>query len=477
MASAPAEPVAVTISLGTTVVESFLGLGVQWDPFYYRPSDEDWQTIVRRMDYCSPGFLRVMWGAGSYCHGFDAAGQPRYAWDETDPAKRAGLDDLCRILEWAQSRDVEVVLGEWGPPYGEIGGPTDLRWARVIADSVAYLREARGFTCIRMYNLINEPNGDWSGNKDYGTWLTGVRNLRSELDARGMAWTVRIIGPDTTGNTEWTEPFDWLDWAARDASDVIGAWDLHWYAMDKEVLGGAIERTLREKREGALRTHPGAAGKPVFLGESGLIDGRCNIDQQPRVRSFEYGVMMADYVAQVARAGWMGATAWDLDDAMHPCKGDPPANPPDDLTLKVWGFWNSQADRMGRPEDKAMRPWFTTWALMSRLFPRGTRILGTDTQGAERFRAVAGAIRRVDADRLTVMLVNNDETPRTVTVRVPGAPVAPAVTEYRFYEDDRPVDEEGFPRPADVLRDVDFAQGHTVEMPSRGVVFLTTLDR
>lgn len=45
--------------------------------------------------------------------------------------------------------------------------------------------------------------------------------------------------------------------------------------------------------------------------------------------------MMADYVAQVARAGWMGALAWDLDDAMHVVKRTHAPDPPDDLALKV----------------------------------------------------------------------------------------------------------------------------------------------
>ena len=77
-----------------------------------------------------------------------------------------------------------------------------------------------------------------------------------------------------------------------------------------------------------------------------------NGDQQPRVKDFDYGVLMADLVAQVARAGWMGASAWDLDDA-H-ARGERPAAPavPDDLTLKIWGFWNTQGRAMGHRKMK-----------------------------------------------------------------------------------------------------------------------------
>lgn len=474
MAQAPQETVPVEVRAGAVVVEGFLGLGVQWDPFEYRPSEADRRMIEARMEFCRPGFLRVMWGAWSYFRGFDEEGEPRYAWREPDPARRAGVESLCEILAWAQARGVDVILGEWGPPRGEIGGTDAPVWARLVADSVAYLRDERGFACIRYYNLVNEPNGDWSGNHDYASWLRGVRNLHRELSARGLAESVRIVGPDTTGNTEWTEPFEWLDWSARDAADVIGAWDLHWYAMDKEVYSGAIERTLAAKRAMLYDTDAGAATKPLFLGESGLIDGRRNIDQQPRVRDFEYGAMMADYVAQAARAGWMGATAWDLDDAMHPCRE--PVDPPNDLTLKVWGFWNSQADRMGHPEDKEMRPWFTTWSLFSRLFPRGSRIVEVDSGEAERFRAVAAVLSTPDGDRLSVMLVNNTDAARDVRLRVEGLAAEGAVTEHRFFEDDRPRNSEGYPLASGPPRVMDLASGCTVAMPARGVVFLTTLD-
>ena len=77
----------------------------------------------------------------------------------------------------------------------------------------------------------------------------------------------------------------------------------------------------------------------------------------------------------VLPGGAFRALAWDLDDAMHAVNGNHTPNPPDDLTLKVWGFWNSQGAKMGKPAEMAVRPWFYTWALMSRLFPKGSRII------------------------------------------------------------------------------------------------------
>lgn len=244
---------------------------------------------------------------------------------------------------------------------------------------------------------------------------------------------------------------------------------MHWYAKDKDILDGEIERVLSAKRRVVGANDPQAASKRFFLAESGLLDGKCNGDQQPRVKTFDYGVMMSDYVAQVAGAGWMGACAWDLDDAMHTVSGHPTV--PDDKTLKVWGFWNSQGTAMGHPEDEGLRPWFYTWALMSRLFPRDTRILAAHQTDLPNLRILAGLAK--ESRILSVMLVNDTDEARTVTVRVPGAG-RQTLLEYRYFDGDHPVDANGFAAPKKSIPAADLESGMPVAMPSRGVVFLAT---
>ncbi len=309
-----------------------------------------------------------------------------------------------------------------------------------------------------------------------------MRNLHKEFESRGLAKDVCIIGPDAFCSTEPMPDgsmsrdkfaaFTWLNRAAKDIPQVIGAYDLHWYANDDDVRDGLIEQLLREKRELLLQTDPQARTKPIFIGESGMLTGKINGDQQPRVKLFEYGVLMADYVAQVARAGWMSASAWDLDDAMHLVVKGPAPPVPGDLTLKIWGFWNSQAIEMGKPEDNQRRPWFYTWTLMSRLFPKGSRIVQADGPGVPQLRVMAGT----DPARheVSIMLVNNYDQPRTIQVRVPGAGVKD-LKRYHFFDGDRPADADGFPLPKESMSNVDLDRGLAIALPSRGVVFLTTL--
>ena len=471
-AQADIEPTVITVDTRQTVVKSFLGLGVQWDPYEYEPSPAAWQLTQKRLDFLKPAFVRVMLGAHTYCTGFAADGKPEYIWSQGEEATRKRLGTLLWILDYAQAHKITVLLGEWAPP-GQVGdksvapidSPGDPRWARIIADCVQWLRTRRGYSMVRMYNMMNEPNGDWmwpGGKVDYDAWATGIHHLRKELDARGLS-DLPIVGPDNA----WS--WEWIDRVSQTMPQTIGAWEMHWYAADKEVLDGRIEELLTQKRAVVRANDPAADSKPFFLGEVGLVEGKTNGDQQPRVKTFPYGVFMADLVAQVGRAGWEGAIAWDLDDAMHSANGH--AVPPTDRTLKVWGFWNTQGAAMGHPEDEAIRPWFTPWSLMTRLFPAGARLVTTTQPNLPGLRVLAAA--PTAGKRLTVMIVNNSDESRDITVRVPGGG-SPRLITYRYFDGERLTDADGFPLPTGKPERMDLEKGRSVSLPGRGVVFLTT---
>ena len=111
---------------------------------------------------------------------------------------------------------------------------------------------------------------------------------------------------------------------------------------------------------------------------------------------------------------------------------------------------------------------------MARLFPKGSKIVaakeGTALPG---LRTMASTWRSGSTDHISVMVVNDADASRTMTIRVPGAGRR-AVVVYRYFDNDRPVDKEGYPVPSATLRKANLAKGVKLEMPSRGVVFLTT---
>jgi hypothetical protein len=463
------ESLSSTVHLQSPQVERFMGLGIQWDPYEYPPTPEGWKKTVDRVDFMRPGFFRVMLNASSYAR-FDANGNPSYAWNEGEAGMNR-LTWLFNILDYAQSHKIDVLVGEWSPSRGmaigngQRAGAADPHWAQVHAEFASYLLNTKKYSVIKYFNYMNEPNGDWmwpGGKVDYDSWATGIRNLRKALDAKGLT-TLRVAGPDNSGNWEW------LDRCANELRNEFGAWEMHWYAKDADVLEGKMEALLTEKRAMLLKTDPNAASKPLFLGESGMIEGKVNGDQQPRTKTFPYGVLMMDYLAQVARAGWQGGTAWDMDDAMHTNSGR--ANPPTERTLKIWGFWNTQGTAMGHPEDENVRPWFYSWSVMSRLFPAGAKIVKTeDSPQTSGIRTLAAAL---PGGVVSFMVVNESDAARTVTVKVPGV-ARKAVEIYRYFDQDRPANELGYPVPSQKLANANLAAGVTLELPGRGVAFLTT---
>ncbi len=458
--AAPIDKQEVVIYPKRIITSDIFGLGVQWEQYAYPPSAREWKIILQRVNFMHPGFLRVM---STHNHGH---------W-KVQP-------EVPLILRWAQNHHSRVILGTWWAPplyhrYAHTPMPSRQlrRWADTTARTIARFRRQDGYTCIHYYNFINEPQ-----NVSIALWTSVAQALHAALVRAGLAGAVSIIGPDTywwnPGNST-TYNFPLLRQVAQDAGPWVGLYDIHWYPHDAAICNGRIESTLIREKRLVESLDLSSRHKPFVVSESGLIDGRRrHYDQQPRVKHFDYGVLMADYAAQVFRAGWDGISAWDLDDALCVDNGQPVIHPPGKLTLKVWGFWNSQGAVMGDSADFNIRSWFYTWSLMSRLFSPGTRIVESDEPiDAKQFRTLAG-IRMVHGHRrISIMLVNDSEKPRNIVIRVVADTSVTTFTEYRYFRKHRPVNAQGFPLASTILHTIIPAHGISVSMPGRGVILLT----
>ena len=467
-AAAPSDAT-VYVDTDTAVVKSYTGAGVQWDPSDFAYADAQWGRISQRVDVLRPQFIRCCLTSDFYCTGFDAQGRPGYDWDT------ARMGRLYRILDYCQSHHVEVLLGEWGPSFGMAGD--DPRWSRLIADCLEHLVRAKGYSCIRYYNKQNEPTGDQAA---FERWKTSQESLAAELHKRGLDRQIALVGPDTSG----TDLLWWADSAAGEMPQTLGAYEVHWYAQDDEITGGLIEKTLTRRRSFAAAHDPAGRAKPFLIAEAGTSDTLAaqtgdwkSGDSNTKIRDFGYGVYMADYLLQTMRAGVGGVSAWDLDDSMHTqAKIAPTAANPNAYSLKVWGFWNTFGGAMGRPEDENLRPWFYPWSLLCHAFPRGMKVVSASSTALPGVRAAAATRMNGGKDDLSLAVVNDSDTPRTVRVIVPNAAGRAILREYHYFDADRPTNAGGFPVVRRVLPGISLATGLTVSLPSRGLVLLTTLD-
>ena len=141
------------------------------------------------------------------------------------------------------------------------------------------------------------------------------------------------------------------------------------------------------------------------------------------------------------------------------------------------------------PEDENMRPWFYAWSALSRAFPAGCHTLDTEATGVDRLRVAAARIPDGRRYHLSFAVVNNSDENRSVKIVVPGARdrINLGIYEYFDANGDNKVDawpevvdgsgNDIFPSVTRTLRNVDLRSGLTVEMPTKGVVVLSTLER
>lgn len=373
-------PICLTVT-DEVINPYYLGNGVEWDPYDEAVSwsgaltDAQWDTLYARLDFMKPQYVRCM--INSPFTYFDGKG--------FDDARNA--DGILRLLQYCQSRGVMVVYGEYNPPTWEMKDSP--AWVKASVKHLNWLVQDQGFTCIKHFVIFNEPDGDWaSPNGDFDFWKGMVSAFQAEMDRYPALAGVSIAGPDAV--IDYRNPasaYDAFGWLEQTAAQVpeIGIYDMHAYPGQRYVRSGEFQETLSRLK--AL-----AADKPIILGEAGYkyfsdaADSALAQEYWKRVEGHPftkgsdcnmlvydefYALDMPLLLMSVMNAGFSGAAAWMLDDAMH-SNGD--SGRTEDI--KLWGMWNILGGTVfGDASQEEIRPWYYTWSLMCRHFPAGSRIM------------------------------------------------------------------------------------------------------
>jgi len=456
------------------ILENFyLGNGVQWDAYpLFDISEESWQRVFERTDFMKLNFIRLMVNANEYCKSYPVNGKPVYDFN----AERIRKD--CRILDYCEKNGVHVLIGEWSPPRFDGLSITDPRWTEMVGEFMNYLLNVKKYTCIRYYNLYNEPNSRdryselWKAgtSKNFDDWKVSILNLDKEFRKRGLRDKLKIVGPDCSNGNDWIKRII----SDKELCLVIDVYDIHRYARDIEIEDGEFGEEVRYYRNYITRHDPDGKNKQFIMGEAGMTTGKNNVDQQKNIGTFQYGVWMADFVVQSINGGQAGLLAWDMDDAMHTNGKLGPGTEIKDYIWKEWGFWDSFGVEKGSPELTNMRPWYYTWSLMSKYIPRGSQTLKTGESGVKGLRVAASKINRDGRSEYTFLIVNAGNENRTVKLTLSGLKGID-LNQFNYFETDMPKGEKGFPIPKDVLKKANLSKGISIKMPTKGVVILTSL--
>lgn len=485
----------VQIYPNKVITDDFIGNGVQWSAYPHADApdaewgklmtDKKWEMVFHRLDYMKPKLVRVLDQANwRYLKGFDKKGEPILDFDSPE------IKSLQKLLDYCQKNEITVLFGEWGCPYqlhdtgagfsGRFTGANDPKWIGIIVKYLDNLINIKGYTCLKYYNLVNEPNGSWaSTNGNWDEWSEGVKMLNKALPTAGLAGKISIAGPDAVA--AYDNPvsrysgIEWVAESARQLNDCIGVYDIHAYTNYDLVRSGKFSGFYGDIARLAKKVN-----KPIIFGEIGFdkstkeniqrikTDKNASEDSQMSVYDFSYGIDMADAAIQIMNSGFSGAAAWDLDDAMH-TNGDKG----DKTQLKRWGFWNSLGTELcNNPDDEKIRPWFYSWSLICRYFPTGIKIAESDSTGIKGLRLVAG----IKDNDITVAVVNNSSINQKINMKI-SKTASPKIFKKYIYSDKlRPVDTDNFPVPQEKNIINKPEKIMVVEIPANSFVLYTTLN-
>ena len=382
--------------MSTDVVQqSFGGLGVEWGA--YEDTDKliegGWDLILSHMDHLGAARIRLMVSYDWFCQNYDNKGTDDKnddTWTYNFSNKYA--KNMFDILQYCETHDIDVAFGAWNVLADMTGTgewsmleevTADIRWSKITADTLDYLVNHKGFSCIKWFVNTNEPNftNAKNFNNKYSVWEQGVKNVRKALDDVGLN-KIGIIGGDTTGFEGTDEYFTNI---ATNIPDLVGDYGCHLYLSNIAVDRGEVFDQVKELYANIKKIDPGlGVVRQANVWEAGLRDGKTILDCQSLINTSSYAVRMVDYTVQCLAAGLNGVVYWDFDDAMHFMYTD------NTMTPKEWGMFSSLAEASSAKQE--LRPWYHTSSLLCHLLKKGNKIYSpvqNDNKVDSSFRSLA----------------------------------------------------------------------------------------
>lgn len=414
------------------ISQNFVGIGTQLGGYdtlndliqSHTLSDSDWQQIFSRLQFMRPGLVRFM---GSRGWNYSINGQ-------YNPSKSQHI--LFKMLDFCQAQNINVIWGEWG----HTGGTSvDMAWLDQSINFLDYLVNTKGYTCIKYFTMLNEPQGTWSSNGgSYPLWKDLIIKTRQVMRNKGLLSKVSILAPDVSiGRAEFDNNSvgSFITNTINDVDSIIGSYCYHLYPTPERVQAGkmlskmTVHKNILPPNKDALITEIGyvydtyttkgqinealKAADPYAAGNANMM-----------VYESSYGVDIAAAIIQLMNIGYKAAVVWRLDDIMYTTSVA--AN---NIQLTRWGFWNSLGtEKFNNPDDEKLRPWFYTMSLLSRFFPTGSTILNVNIPVQSGLYAIAGRKN----GKYTIAIVNMSANNHSFDLTMPGGKSFTMMKHYQF---------------------------------------------
>jgi hypothetical protein len=431
-----AADVSITIDPYLVEEKNFLGFGANWGDYTDRViTDTQWNRLRERLQFMKPGMLRIMSLSYTRIGTKDSVTEKFSLGPDTNLQR---VKNNIRMLEITRDLNIPVGIGWWAIT------STDSSYVNMYADYFDSLINKARYSNLKIFYPQNEPG--WGS---LSTWSDFTRKMYTAFTARNLP--IKITGPDTYINRPDTTSYGYtntricMNTCLAYHTSHLGYYDLHTYLdpIPRNVFRGYLNEIINRD--------PNGIDKNFFIGEYAPSDISWD------VWSFKYGVAMTRQQASYSRVGISGIAKWSLDDDSW-----------ETTTVKRHGFWSTVSD-------PTIRPAFYSWSLSCRLFPPGCQTLILPETKTPKLDIYAAKIADGDASDVSITIVNDTTIARTLIVKLPKTASLVSLVKYHYFDTDRPVDSNGYSKAKDTLRSVDLAQGIEISLPSRGVVFLTTM--
>ena len=141
--------------------------------------------------------------------------------------------------------------------------------------------------------------------------------------------------------------------------------------------------------------------------------------------------------------------------------------------LKTWGFWNILGEELfGGAVEEEIRPWFYTYALLSRYMQTGVKVLKVDIPNKRGLNAIAVT----NGSEYAIAIANSGFLTYTVDLKFDVGKTLNDVKQFIYTENDRPTDANGLPVPKSTNLTLDLNGGHTLDVEGQSFTIFTNFN-
>lgn len=402
----------------------------------------EWENVtLPRLREMGITYIRMMalpswWAKEEVCYT-----EKKYTWDSLpmqdiylicDAARELGIDICFTVWLWDckyaryPGYDWDDNSRNWCLPDPD-GGNTVM--AEVVADCLKYLIEEKGYTNIKYFTPVNEPNSTFgypypATGLAYGAYDEMCREIDRVFKEKGIRDKLKFnLGDSSTGDGG-----TWFESTAESlyADGVADIVNTHWYNYDESC-------TNKKLQDPDVLTSPARCisiakeyNAPVAFGEYGAYIN----NEDNATRAYD----LVKIAANMWHDGAVGMSYWRLQSDMWNWDRDNP-----DASPYFLGLWKS-ADG-----DYACRPSYYTYSLMTRFIKNGMDIYNIEMSDDD---VVAVAFRK--GDQWTYLIVNDSKTETKKFSFLNNTKFPASLEKYTYEVNAAPTDNKAIPSSGSV---------------------------